>query len=347
MSQVVNFGKVTVLSGHSSSDTSIALQAGNGALLPVAPFNVVWWNSAAFADPSDDPNKEIVRVTAGGGGGGGDTLTVTRAQEGTAASSKNTAGGIYKMIAGFTAKGPEQIGIGASASLPTYIEDVRSSSIQSQVHITDHDSDDGGWLMGFHGNGLYCIAGAYYNGTNWIAKETSASFIQVVNSGNALDVYRDSGLTVGNSFTPTLRVRIDGSGNIGLSAIGTPNVSLDTSGAIATRFLTVTLVNGLNSNIAIGTSGNIRASGPTGAYSLGGFANGFDGRELFFFNPLSQTVQIIDEDASSTAANRIASYTSAGRASVFLYGGTGQAQPSWAKFKYDSTLSRWILEQHS
>lgn len=104
LDNAVNFGRVTVLAGHNSTDTSIALQSGNGALLPVAPFNVVYWNSTDYADPSQDPNKEICRVTAGGGGGGGDTLTVTRAQEGTAASNKNTAGKTYQMVACPTAK---------------------------------------------------------------------------------------------------------------------------------------------------------------------------------------------------------------------------------------------------
>lgn len=38
-----------------------------------------------YPDPSDDPYVEIVRVT----GISTDTLTVTRAQEGTSASNKN------------------------------------------------------------------------------------------------------------------------------------------------------------------------------------------------------------------------------------------------------------------
>lgn len=104
LDNTVNFGKVTVLGPHTAGDVSIALQSGNGALLPTAPFNVVYWNATDFADPSDDPNKEIDRVTAGGGGGGGDTLTVTRGVEGTAASTKNTAGKTYKMAACPTAK---------------------------------------------------------------------------------------------------------------------------------------------------------------------------------------------------------------------------------------------------
>ncbi len=95
-----NFAKVTVSTGYDASATSIVLSSGDGAKLPTVPFNVVWWNSTDYADPSDDPNVEIVRVTARTT----DTLTVSRAQEGTSASTKNTSGKTYKMIAGLTAK---------------------------------------------------------------------------------------------------------------------------------------------------------------------------------------------------------------------------------------------------
>lgn len=94
-----NFAKVTVSIGYDASATSIALTSGHGARLPTVPFNVVWWNSTDYPDPTDDPNVEIVRVTARST----DTLTVTRAQEGTSASTKNTASKTYKMIAGATA----------------------------------------------------------------------------------------------------------------------------------------------------------------------------------------------------------------------------------------------------
>lgn len=100
MDNAKNFAKVTVLNPYGSGDTSIVLQSGNGALLPSVPFNVVWWNSTDYTDPTDDPNKEIVRVT----NIATDTLTVTRNQEGSGASTKNNAGKTYKMIAGLTAK---------------------------------------------------------------------------------------------------------------------------------------------------------------------------------------------------------------------------------------------------
>lgn len=95
-----NFAKVTVSTGYNASATSIVLSSGNGAFLPTASFNLTWWNSTDYADPSDDPNVEIVRCTAIST----DTLTVVRGQEGTSGSTKNTAGKTYKMIAGITAK---------------------------------------------------------------------------------------------------------------------------------------------------------------------------------------------------------------------------------------------------
>lgn len=91
-----NFAKATVSTTYDSSATSIVLTTGHAARLPTAlPFNVVWWNSTDYPDPSDDANVEIVRVTAIAT----DTLTVVRGQEGTSASTKNTGGKTYKMIA--------------------------------------------------------------------------------------------------------------------------------------------------------------------------------------------------------------------------------------------------------
>ena len=100
-----NFSKLVLAQGYDQNATSIATTAG-GSSLPSTPFNMTWWNSTDFADPSDDPNVEIVRVT----GVSGNTLTVTRAQEGTTASTKNTAGKTYKLILGITAKMISDIG---------------------------------------------------------------------------------------------------------------------------------------------------------------------------------------------------------------------------------------------
>ncbi|MGR3302400.1 MAG: hypothetical protein ACUZ8I_07825, partial [Candidatus Scalindua sp.] len=98
---LVNFGKVDVSIGYNAAATSIVLASGQGAELPSTfSYNIVWWNATDYSDPSDDPNVEIVRVT----NRVTDTLTVTRAQEGTSASTKNTSGKTYKMILAITKK---------------------------------------------------------------------------------------------------------------------------------------------------------------------------------------------------------------------------------------------------
>lgn len=98
---VKNFAIVTVSTGYDSSATSIVLTSGHGAKLPSTfSYNLVWWNSTDYGSPADDPNVEIVRIT----GLSTDTLTVTRAQEGTSAANHNTSGKTYKMMLGVTAK---------------------------------------------------------------------------------------------------------------------------------------------------------------------------------------------------------------------------------------------------
>lgn len=90
--------------GYDASATSIALQSGGGAKLPNpavdGAFNLVWYNHTDYKNPADDPNVEIIRVT----GKSGENLTITRAQESTTASNKNTTGKTYRLILGMTAK---------------------------------------------------------------------------------------------------------------------------------------------------------------------------------------------------------------------------------------------------
>lgn len=104
---ITNFAKATVSLGYTSTDLTIVLTGGHGAKFPLASssdnttwFNLVWYNSTDYPDPADDTNVEIVRVT----NRSTDTLTVTRAQEGTTATNKNTAGKTYKMILAPTRK---------------------------------------------------------------------------------------------------------------------------------------------------------------------------------------------------------------------------------------------------
>ncbi len=97
LDNVQNFSKAITTTGHTSGQTSITLNTGQGAALPdpsVRQYNLTWHNLTDFPDPSDDPNVEIVRVTAKAG----DVLTVLRGQEGTVATDKNIAGKTYQFL---------------------------------------------------------------------------------------------------------------------------------------------------------------------------------------------------------------------------------------------------------
>lgn len=103
MDAAFNFAIATVSQGYSAAATSIVLNSGGGARFGAVPFYATWWDATDYDDPSDDPNREIVRVTALSG----ETLTITRGQQtdqgGLAASDKNLAGKTYKLAAGITA----------------------------------------------------------------------------------------------------------------------------------------------------------------------------------------------------------------------------------------------------
>jgi len=112
MDSVKNFAKVTVSTGYNESAVTIVLTTGHGAKFPdpatEGAFNLVWFNGTDYADPSDDPNVEIVRCTARST----DTLTVTRGQEGIASQTHNTGGKVYQMAIVLTKKTYDDINDG-------------------------------------------------------------------------------------------------------------------------------------------------------------------------------------------------------------------------------------------
>jgi hypothetical protein len=106
---VRNFAKVIVNQGYDSTATTIQLALGEGNKLPdpatEGQYNLVWWNATDYSDPSDDPYREIVRVTAKSG----DQITILRGQEGTTAQNHNLPGKTYKMMLTLTKKTYEDL----------------------------------------------------------------------------------------------------------------------------------------------------------------------------------------------------------------------------------------------
>ena len=111
--------------------------------------------------------------------------------------------------------------------------------------------------------------------------------------------------------------------------------SVTVKAAFATPSTPVTMANGANQNVDVGDASFGRIAGPTGAFNFGGLTGGADGRILRLYNTSGQAMTINNDDAGSTAANRI--YTNTG-GNVVLAAGN-----SFATFIYDSAFSRWIL----
>lgn len=122
-------------------------------------------------------------------------------------------------------------------------------------------------------------------------------------------------------------------------ATATPKATVDVNGTLATRQYAQALSNGLNSNIPAPTTSYCRITGPTGAFSVGGvtIVSGENGKRLTLHNTTAQAMTIVNEDASSTAANRIT--TLVGADVVF------PARQSLVHLIYNSTTARWILEE--
>lgn len=117
------------------------------------------------------------------------------------------------------------------------------------------------------------------------------------------------------------------------------NLSYDDAGnTISAAFTTtgqtqVTLANGANANVNIGTALVVNVVGPTGSFSISGFTGGYAGRQLFVHNTTTNNMTASNEDAGSIAANRI---TTMGGAAVTS--GIGLMH-----FVYCGVSQRWLL----
>lgn len=187
-----NFAKVTVDTGYDASDTTIVLSSGHGARLPApatdGAFNLVWWNSTDYSDPTDDPNVEIVRCTARST----DTLTVTRAQESTSASTKNTGSRTYKMVLGVTNKMIQDISDLFAARANINLSNIENVAISAALLLGTSDAFALGSATKMWSD-LFLASGAVIN--------FNAGDVTVTHSANALAF---AGGTVSFDTAPTI-----------------------------------------------------------------------------------------------------------------------------------------------
>ena len=109
LDSAANLIKCVVSGTYNAVDTNVTLVFGlQQSSIIRTPYNMICSTTLRnYADPSDDPQSEIVRVTAQSGA----VLTVTRAAEGpNVASTKNISGKTYVMVLALTAKMITDIG---------------------------------------------------------------------------------------------------------------------------------------------------------------------------------------------------------------------------------------------
>lgn len=164
---VLNFAIGTVSTGYDGSATTVVLTAGHGAHFPATAngaYNVTWWNITDYPNPEDDPNVEIVRVTTRST----DTLTVTRAQEGTGASTKNTSAKVYKMVLSPTKKLRDDIEtaitVATGAEVDTGTDDVKK--------VTAKAIEDSAYVKATYADNK--VSDTAYDATTWDAVTTIA-----------------------------------------------------------------------------------------------------------------------------------------------------------------------------
>jgi len=178
----------------------------------------------------------------------------------------------------------------------------------------------------------YATAAANLTGTLPVASggtgiaTLAAGYVPVGNGTSAF-----SAVQATDANTASTIVQRDASGNFSAGTIAL-------EGAIQNTSQWLTISNGLNSDIAI-VSGNVTLNGQTSDASIGGFSfnsgTQADGQLLFVTRHVDLLTTIVNEDASSTAANRI--LTLAG-ANVAL-----GLSKSMMVFVYSSYLQRWLL----
>ena len=97
------------------------------------------------------------------------------------------------------------------------------------------------------------------------------------------------------------------------------------------------LGNGANEDVPIGDKGLVIVTGPTAAFSIGGFTGGEDGTVVVVINGAGQPMTLTNESAGSAPANRFGNLG----AGSLTTSGAGSFVYIWSSF-----FNRWMLLSH-
>jgi hypothetical protein len=119
----------------------------------------------------------------------------------------------------YLAQNGGKVGIGTGS--PLYGLDLRTPGASAaQMHIAPSDNDSGGYLTSANAGNLFMAGGAAWNGSSWVAK--SSTSYQYGGGPAGVRFFFDTGLTVGSTYTPTTRMFIGPTGNVGIGMSTAP-----------------------------------------------------------------------------------------------------------------------------
>jgi hypothetical protein len=138
------------------------------------------------------------------------------------------------------------------------------------------------------------------------------------------------------SFTVTLGSGTFNAWNLNLGS--GPSI-VATASPLVLEPTTLTLSNGLNNNVSIGANSFADITGPTGAFTITGITGGITGRTFVLWNTTNQPMTLSNNNASSTATNRIFTNTNT---DITIPGENGSAL-----FVYDGGLGYWVVVSYA
>jgi len=271
------------------------------------------------------------------------TGPITSVGNATAVASQTGTGSQFVMAAGTPVLANLSVtsvaSLGADGSTVT-VGPGGTGALNGRININGANAAAQGALMLFTKN--LGTDSWFFGHVSAIEGSGTSSDLEYYNPGTAIRTIKLNRTNDSVAFGSGLAGTSTTAASITATSLGlTENIYAGGLASIAGKLITIrgtkAVVNGLNSDIAIPANAIVRLTGPTGAFSAGGFTGGVEGQRLTIYNTVAQTMTIVNEDASSTAGNRIKTLTGG---NVVLRATATSA----ATFSYDATDSRWILE---
>ena len=296
---------------------------------------------------------QLAQNTVGGtqGGPGWTTISEVQLDCAAAASSSSSAG------CGWTGgPGAIEIELGQGSYFTSVVNPVITGSVSPSGLLSISGPSPklalpaarilGGLVQSSAGNAIvinssdsYPIQALSINDVTAFATTSGMSAVQI--TGGQIGDFSFTGNTLIGAITGPFTLTSGGgvaNGNVtGNFCPGDTNNYCGTTGANGSsltppnKVTQVAVANGANQNVAIGNGSIVRLTGPTAAYSIGGFTGGYDGRLLTVYNYSGQPFTINNNDSGSAVANRIS--TASPSATV----------KAGASFYYDIALTAWVL----